>query len=98
RADPQLLLVAGYEQESPDPVPGLDQPGGLQARDGFADNGAADPEGLHQRGLGRQLFADVEFAVADALGQRGHDILGEISRTAGGDGGHGTKTMNSDDS
>ena len=85
--DAQVLFALGVQQESADAVPGLDQAGRLQPRDRLADDGAADAEGLHQLGFGGELFTDVEFAVADALGQRGNDVLGQVARAAFGDGG-----------
>jgi hypothetical protein len=71
---------------------GLDQARGLQLRDGFAHDGAADAELGHEGGFGRQFVARQQPAVADAVAERLDEFVGQGAGAAAGSGGvHGPR-------
>lgn len=72
-------LGLGVWDESADTVAGFHLPRRLQAGNGLAHHRAADPMGIHDRRLGRQLVAALELTITDLLGQDRDQFLGKTA-------------------
>ena len=82
RRQPERRRIAQADDEGADAVPRLHQARGLQLGDGLAHHGAADAELGHELGLGGQLVAGRQPAVADAVAQRFHQFQRQAARPA----------------
>ncbi|MNL05370.1 hypothetical protein D3C87_1259600 [compost metagenome] len=75
---PQALLRRALQHEGADAVTGFNQPRRLQFRDRLAHHRATDPVFLNDRVFRRQLVAGQHLPEQDALGQLGHQVVGQV--------------------
>ncbi|KPY99042.1 hypothetical protein ALO94_200740 [Pseudomonas syringae pv. spinaceae] len=68
RIDAKAAWARRVQHKGTDPVTGLDQTGGLQARDRLAHHRAADALLFHDRGFSGQFIATLELTAANTLG------------------------------
>ena len=74
----QALFGRTLQHKGADAVPGLHQAGCLQLRNRLPHHGTTDTVLLNNRVLRRQLCARQHLTEQDALGQLGHQVMGQV--------------------